>query len=71
MVMLTAAEPVRVYRVLDNAGQAIGEVIQPRSRPALGPGAGTVLLVRSASGPIQRPIPSAAHPGAPVFGRSL
>jgi hypothetical protein len=71
MVMLTAAGPVMVYRVLDKAGQAIGEVIQPRSRPALGPGAGTVLLVRPASRSIEHPTPSAAHPGAPAFGRSL
>src|SRR6476659_5898819 len=39
MVMLTAAGPVMVYRVLDKAGQAIGEVVQPRSRPILAPGA--------------------------------
>ena len=46
MVMLMAAGPVVVYRVLDGAGQAIGEVVQPRSAPVMGRGAGTVLLNR-------------------------
>jgi hypothetical protein len=47
MVMLTAAEPVMIYRVLDGAGRSIGEVVQPRSRPVLAQGAGTVLLLRN------------------------
>ena len=51
MVMqLTAAEPVSVYRVMDGFGRAIGEVVQPRSRPVLGAGAGTVLLIRMDGG---------------------
>jgi hypothetical protein len=47
MELPTAAGPVLVYRILDGAGRAIGEVIEPKSRPVLAPGAGTVLLVRN------------------------
>ena len=47
MVMLTEAEPVMVYRVLDGTGRAIGQVIQPRTRPVLAAGAGTILLIRN------------------------
>jgi hypothetical protein len=36
----------RTYRILDSQGQLIGRVWAPRDQPALGPGAGTVLLVR-------------------------
>lgn len=50
MVMLTAATPVVVYRVLDGTGRAIGEVVQPRSAPVMGRGAGTVLLIRGEEG---------------------
>lgn len=72
MVMLTAAGPVMVYRVLDKAGQAIGEVVQPRSRPILAPGAGTVLLVRDPSAAAtHRPKPSVGLRGVPTGGRSL
>jgi len=46
MVLLKAVEPVLVYRVLDDTGSSIGEVIQPSAGPLLGRGAGTVLLVR-------------------------
>ena len=46
MVMLMAAKPVVVYRVLDSAGRAIGEIVQPKSAPVMGRGAGTVLLIR-------------------------
>ena len=46
MVMLMAARPEVVYRVLDGAGRAIGEVMQPKSAPVMGRGAGTVLLIR-------------------------
>jgi len=46
MVMLMTAKPVVVYRVLDGAGQEIGEVVQPKSSPVMGRGAGTVLLIR-------------------------
>ena len=46
MVMLMTAKPVVVYRVLDGAGRTIGEVVQPRSTPLMGRGAGTVLLIR-------------------------
>jgi hypothetical protein len=46
MVMFMAARPVVVYRVLDGTGRAIGEVVQPKSAPVMGRGAGTVLLIR-------------------------
>ena len=46
MVMLMTAKPVVVYRVLDGAGRAIGEIVQPKSAPVMGRGAGTVLLIR-------------------------
>ena len=47
MVMLMTAKPVVVYRVLDSAGRAIGEIVQPKSAPVMGRGAGTVFLIRS------------------------
>ena len=47
MCMFMAARPVVVYRVLDGAGQEIGEVVQPKSSPVMGRGAGTVFLIRS------------------------
>ena len=47
MVMLMTARPVVVYRVLDGAGRAIGEVVQPKSAPVMGRGAWTVLLLRN------------------------
>jgi hypothetical protein len=50
MVMLVTAKPFVVYRVLDGAGRTIGEVIQPRSAPLMGRGAGTVLLIRGETG---------------------
>jgi len=50
MVMLVTAKPVVVYRVLDGAGRTIGEVVQPRSAPLMGRGAGTVLLSRGKKG---------------------
>ena len=46
MCMFMAARPVVVYRVLDGAGQEIGEVVRPKSSPVMGRGAGTVLLIR-------------------------
>lgn len=46
MGLLTVGKPVVVYRVLDGAGRAIGDVVQPRSAALVGWGAGTVLLVR-------------------------
>jgi hypothetical protein len=50
MVMLMTAKPVVVYRVLDGAGRAIGEIVQPKSAPVMGRGAGTVLLSRGEKG---------------------
>jgi hypothetical protein len=50
MVMFVTAKPVVVYRVLDGAGRAIGEVVQPKSAPRMGRGAGTVLLSRGEKG---------------------
>jgi hypothetical protein len=46
MIEVTRTKPVAVFRVLDRDGCPIGEVVQPISRPVLGCGAGTVLLVR-------------------------
>lgn len=46
MVEMMSRNPVRVFRVFDREGQAIGEVVQPTSARVVGPGAGTVLLVR-------------------------
>jgi hypothetical protein len=54
MVESTGRKPVRVFRVLDREGRAIGEVVQPRSARVVGPGAGTVLLVRDRQDEIQR-----------------
>jgi hypothetical protein len=40
------AMPLMVVRVVDREGRPIGKVVQPRSAPVLGCGAGTVLLLR-------------------------
>ena len=48
MIEVTRTKPVAVFQVLDRDGCPIGEVVQPISRPVLGCGAGTVLLVREA-----------------------
>jgi hypothetical protein len=80
MVLLKAIEPVLVYRVMDGRGSSIGEVIQPSTKPVVGRGAGTVLLVRGESGscqvapgsataasvPSRRPVLSAGRPEAPT-----
>jgi hypothetical protein len=50
MVLLMAAKPVVVYRILDGAGRTIGEVVQPSSAPVMGRGGGTVLLLRGDEG---------------------
>jgi hypothetical protein len=54
MVETMGRRPARVFRVLDREGRAIGEVVQPRSARVVGPGAGTVLLVRDRQDEIQR-----------------
>jgi hypothetical protein len=46
MVEMMSWKPVAVFRVLDREGQPIGEVVQPKTPPVVGRGAGTVLLVR-------------------------
>lgn len=46
MVQILKRGPVAVFRVFDQNGRAIGEVVQPRSMPVVGVGARTVLLVR-------------------------
>lgn len=46
MIEMTSWKPVAVFRVLDRNGHTIGEVVQPKSAPLVGRGAGTVLLVR-------------------------
>jgi hypothetical protein len=51
----------RTYRILDSHGQVIGRVSAPRDQPALGPGAGTVLLVRDRN-PGFAPRPARALP---------
>ncbi len=47
MVMLEAQEPTVVYQVSDRGGHLIGKVVEPKTKPVLGKGEGTVLLVRS------------------------
>jgi hypothetical protein len=46
MVELARRKPVVVFRMMDGEGQPIGEIVQPRTAPMVGRGAGTVLLVR-------------------------
>lgn len=46
MVELARRQPVTVFRIMDRAGQPIGEIVEPKAAPVLGRGAGTVLLVR-------------------------
>jgi hypothetical protein len=46
MLEIARREPVVVFRVLDRAGRAIGEVVHPRATPIIKRGAETVLLVR-------------------------
>jgi hypothetical protein len=43
---IASRKPVVIFRVLDCEGQPIGQVVQPKTSPVLGRGAGTVLLVR-------------------------
>ena len=50
MVEMMSWKPVTVFKVLDREGQPIGEVVQPRTPPVVGRGAGTVLLVRGVGG---------------------
>ena len=47
MVQLLRREPVTEYELRDTVGREIGLVIQPAGPPRTGPGAETVLLVRS------------------------
>ena len=47
MIMRTDhGDDSRTYRILDSHGRLIGRVWAPRDQPTLGPGAGTVLLLR-------------------------
>jgi hypothetical protein len=46
MMEIARREPVVVFRVLDRAGRAIGEVVHPKATPIMKRGAETVLLVR-------------------------
>jgi hypothetical protein len=55
MVQMTRWKPVAVFRVFDRDGRPIGDVVQPRFEPLVGRGAGTVLLVRGASGSLVSP----------------
>ena len=50
MVEMTRWKPVAVFRMLDRQGRLIGEVVQPKTPPMVGRGAGTVLLVRGVDG---------------------
>jgi hypothetical protein len=50
MVEIASRKPVMVFRVLDRNGQAIGQVVQPKTSPVVGVGARTVLLVRGERG---------------------
>jgi len=47
MVEIASRKPLVVFRVLDRAGQPIGQVVQPKAAPVIGLGARTVLLVRN------------------------
>ena len=50
MIEMMNWRPVAVFRVLDREGRPIGEVVQPKTPPVVGRGAGTVLLVRGGGG---------------------
>lgn len=50
MVEMMSWKPVAVFRVLDREGQPIGAVVQPKTPPLVGRGAGTVLLMRGVGG---------------------
>jgi hypothetical protein len=47
MVQLLRREPVTEYELRDGCGRAIGRVFQPAGTVRTGPGAETVLLIRS------------------------
>lgn len=53
MVEMTRQRPVAVFRVFDRDGRHIGEVVEPKSVPAVGWGARTVLLIRGELLPAQ------------------
>ena len=55
MVEMMSWKPVAVFRVLDRQGRPIGKVVQPKTPPMVGRGAGTVLLVRGVDGEYGRP----------------
>jgi hypothetical protein len=46
MTMLEQHEPTLVYHLIDRSGHPIGKVVEPKSKPVLGKGEGTVLLIR-------------------------
>ena len=47
MVQLLRREPVTEYELQDGHGRAIGHVVQPDGTLRTGPGAETVLLIRT------------------------
>ena len=51
-----------MFRVFDQKGRPIGEVVQPVSAPVVGVGAETVLLVRGEDGARLRPLREALLP---------
>jgi hypothetical protein len=51
-----------VFRVFDQKGRPIGEVVRPVSAPVVGVGAETVLLVRGEDGAQLRPLHEALLP---------
>jgi hypothetical protein len=48
MVTMATTSPLQAYDVYDVEGRHLGRVVAPEGPPRLGPGAGTVLLLRVA-----------------------
>jgi hypothetical protein len=55
MVDIARSSPIRVFKVMDRDGRAIGQIMHPKVEPMVGRGAGTVLLMRDKRGDTTQP----------------
>ncbi len=68
MVMLATNSPIPTYRVFDDSGVALGQIVLPVADRVSGVGAATIFLQRDtpfrhrpAAGPTERTNPLAGH----------
>ena len=60
MLQLPRREPLTEYFLRDAAGRGVGRVVAPAGGLRTGPGAETVLLIRSPVAPCLEAVPTAA-----------